>query len=272
MLRPERLLPGEGEQATRQIGPAKCCVERLVRQLVDIGIIPFQVAQQVDIADDDAEHVVEVMRHAAGQISDGLHFLSLVELRLQLGPLGLLPVLSGEVAQDAGKVPVSAGPPLGDRQMRRKNRPVSAADFELPDRPQIARGITLGFLPHRRGQQHPHILADQFRRPVTGHCFGRPAEFLDDAVLVADDDRVDRGLEDRPIPALALPQLQLDGRAPDALISKPDDEKSHQKAEHRRGGGGNRIEGIEDFGDERHCERPDFPMSRRHRISWLTPS
>ena len=132
VLRPERLLPGKGEQAARQIGPAKCRVERLARQLVDIGIIPFQIPQQVDIADDHAQHVVEIMRHAAGQIADGLHLLRLVELRLQLGPLDLLAVLRGEVAQDAGKMPVSAGPPFGDRQMRRKNRPVLAADFEFP--------------------------------------------------------------------------------------------------------------------------------------------
>ena len=115
--------------------------------------------------------------------------------------------------------------------MRRKNRPVLAADFEFLDRPQIACGIALGLLPHGRGQQHPHILADQFRRSITGHGFGRLAEFLDNAMLVADDDRVDRRLEDRPIPALVLPELAFGGRASVAFVSKPDDEKPGYKAE-----------------------------------------
>ena len=259
VLRPERLLPGEGEQAARQVGPTKRRVERLVRQLVDIGIILFQIAQQIDIANDHAEHVVEIMRHAACQIADGLHLLSLMELRLQLGPLDLLAVLNGEVAQDAGKMPVSAGPPFGDRQMRRKNRPVLAADFEFPDRPQIARRMALGLLPHRRRQQHPHVLADQFRRPIAGHGFGRPAEFLNNSVLVADDDRVDRRLEDRPIAALALPELPFDSRASAALVPQPDNEKPGQKAEHQPGNGTRQTEGVQYFGSEtRHRDRPDF--------------
>jgi len=92
-------------------------------------------------------------------------------------------------------------------------------------------------------------------------------------VLVADDDRVDRRLEDRPIPALAFPELLFDGRASAALVPKPKDEEPGHNAEHGPCSGTHQAEGVEDFRDEtEHCERPDFPMSRRYRISWLTPS
>ena len=38
---------------------------------------PCELAQQVEIADDDAEQVVEIVRHAAGEIADRLHLLRL---------------------------------------------------------------------------------------------------------------------------------------------------------------------------------------------------
>src|ERR1700720_2600070 len=118
-----------------------------------------------------------------------------------------------------------------------------------------------------------YVPADQLHRAVTGHGFGRAAEFLDNSVLVANDDRVDRRLEDRPIPALALPELPFDSHASAALVPEPEDEEPGYKAEHKPGSGTPQAQGVEDFGDEtRHCERPDFPMSRRYRIRWLTPS
>jgi hypothetical protein len=39
--------------------------------------------QQRGMAEDDREDVVEIMRHAAGQLADGLHFLRLAQLLLQ---------------------------------------------------------------------------------------------------------------------------------------------------------------------------------------------
>ena len=190
------------------------------------------------------------MRHAAGQIADSLHFLRLVRLRLELGSLGLLAVLRREVAQDAGKMTVAAGPPFGDRQMRREDGPVLAADFQLLHRPQIASRLTLRLLPHRRRQQYPHILPDELRRTVPGHRLGRLAEFPDDAVLVTDDDGVDRGLEDRPIAAFAFVQLLFDRRASLALAPQPDDEEPCRQCEHRPSDGAYRRECIEDFGSE----------------------
>ena len=48
--------------------------------------------RKIDAADDDREHVVEVVRDAAGQLPDRLHLLDLAKLRLRglaLGRLGL---------------------------------------------------------------------------------------------------------------------------------------------------------------------------------------
>jgi len=39
--------------------------------------------QEIGIADDRGQHVVEVMRNAAGELADGLHLLALHEVLLQ---------------------------------------------------------------------------------------------------------------------------------------------------------------------------------------------
>ena len=60
---------------------------------------------EVEAADDDREHVVEVVGDAAGQLADRLHLLDLAQLRLgggALGRLGLEPVIG--VAELAGAV------------------------------------------------------------------------------------------------------------------------------------------------------------------------
>ena len=44
--------------------------------------------QQIGEADDGGQHVVEVVRHAAGQLSDGFHLVALRELQLERLLLG----------------------------------------------------------------------------------------------------------------------------------------------------------------------------------------
>ena len=56
-------------------------IEQLGRQ-VGLG------QQHPGVALDDGEHVVEVVRHAGGQLADGLHLLRLPQLRFQVQPLG----------------------------------------------------------------------------------------------------------------------------------------------------------------------------------------
>jgi hypothetical protein len=47
-------------------------VERILRQFADLRIVLFELAQQIDVADDDTQQIIEVVRHASGQIADGL--------------------------------------------------------------------------------------------------------------------------------------------------------------------------------------------------------
>ncbi len=46
-----------------------------------------QLLQEVEIADDDRQQIVEVMGDAAGQLADGLELLRLAQLFLELHPL-----------------------------------------------------------------------------------------------------------------------------------------------------------------------------------------
>ena len=66
-------------------------------------------------------------------------------------------------------------------------------------------------LPQVCRQQHAHVLADDFRRQVSGHSFGGLTELLDYAVLVGHDDGVDRSFEDCTVSALAFHQLLMEG-------------------------------------------------------------
>ena len=59
-------------------------------------VVPHQ--QKVTVAVDRRQQVVEVMRHAAGELADGLHFLGLDELRLKRLELGRV----GEHRQNRG--------------------------------------------------------------------------------------------------------------------------------------------------------------------------
>jgi hypothetical protein len=89
-------------------------------------------------------------------------------------------------------------------------------------------------LPQLCRQQHPHVLAGDFRRQISGHAFGGSAELLNNAMLVAHDDRVDRGLEDCPISALAFHQLLLEGRSLASLAATICSEKyGKPEAEHQ---------------------------------------
>ena len=81
----QRLAPREGQQAPRQIGAAQRRVERIADQFRrSRRRRSIRVAQQIEIADDDAEQIVEIVRHAAGEIADRLHLLRLAQLRLGL--------------------------------------------------------------------------------------------------------------------------------------------------------------------------------------------
>ena len=84
----ERLAARERQQAARQLGAALRAGERAFDQLRRLGIAVATVGQQVEIAHDDRQVVVEVVRQPAGELADGLHALDLAQALLDAEPLG----------------------------------------------------------------------------------------------------------------------------------------------------------------------------------------
>ena len=87
-LRPQRLPAREGEQLPHQ-------ARRAIGVLLDLHDVlegrigrPVIGEQQIGIADDRGQHIVEVMRDAAGELADRLHLLALREILLQRALLG----------------------------------------------------------------------------------------------------------------------------------------------------------------------------------------
>ena len=82
------LLAREGEKLAHQRRGAQRVLVDLV-DLLERGIARLMAHQQeFGIADDDGEQIVEVVRHAAGQLADRLHLLRLGEFGLQRLLLG----------------------------------------------------------------------------------------------------------------------------------------------------------------------------------------
>ena len=75
-----RMLAGEREQALHQRGGALGGLARRIEQALDARIVVADAARgHVDVAEDDGEHVVEVVRDAARQPADRLHLLRLTQ-------------------------------------------------------------------------------------------------------------------------------------------------------------------------------------------------
>jgi hypothetical protein len=121
-LRAERLAAREGEQLAHQ-------ARRPVRVLLDLHQVlerrvrrPVAREQQVRVADDGLEDVVEVVRDAAGELADRLHLLRLDELLLEEPLLGRVervedrPLAQGRVAVRHGADPEPGRTPALPRQ------------------------------------------------------------------------------------------------------------------------------------------------------------
>ena len=98
--RGERLAPGEGEQVARQLGTAQRRLGGALDEFLRRFRQPGQLAEEIEIAQDDGEEVVEVMRHAAGQLADRLHLLRLLQLCREAQPFCFGLLLQGDVVDD----------------------------------------------------------------------------------------------------------------------------------------------------------------------------
>ena len=84
----EGLLARKGEQFAHQAGgPGDGLVDRLQLGIVRVAD-RVAVQEFIAIEPDGREQIVEIMRHTAGELADGLHFVGLAELAFQLLPGG----------------------------------------------------------------------------------------------------------------------------------------------------------------------------------------
>src|SRR5690606_25583593 len=74
-LRLERLAAREGEQALGELGPALRRADGVARELAALGIRRQTLLQDLHVAKDHGEQVVEVVRDAARQAADRLQLL-----------------------------------------------------------------------------------------------------------------------------------------------------------------------------------------------------
>ena len=63
----------------RQAGAAPRRVHRVLHDLAQVGPVYQRLVQQVEVAVDDGEQVVEIVRHAAGQLAHDFHLLRLAQ-------------------------------------------------------------------------------------------------------------------------------------------------------------------------------------------------
>src|SRR5712664_383681 len=75
------LPPGKGEKLGRQLCPPASGTQSGRSQLPDPAILR-RILDEFEVAGDHCKQVVEVVRHAARELADGLHLLALVKLRL----------------------------------------------------------------------------------------------------------------------------------------------------------------------------------------------
>ena len=83
-----------------QPGGAFGAVDRALNKTLHIRFALLQSSlQKIESADNDREHVIKVVRDAASELADGLHFLHLAQL---LFGLGALPHLFGNPLLQSG--------------------------------------------------------------------------------------------------------------------------------------------------------------------------
>lgn len=81
----QRQATREGEEPARQIGAAQRRIARLAGKLENLRPDLLAVAQEVEIADDNAEQIGEIMRQPAGEVAGRLRLLRLARAAARSG-------------------------------------------------------------------------------------------------------------------------------------------------------------------------------------------
>ena len=170
------------------------------------------IVDQLRIAEDDRQEVVEVMGDAAGELADRFHLLRVAQLLL--GGLAL-----AGVADRPDENPAAAEVELADAEVDRKHRAVAAQALQLAhaaDDPRFAGGEVVRQLRTVSvavlfWHQPCDVGADQLRFGEAERAFDRRIGAFDRAVLVDADDAVDGIVEDRAQARLLLAALDRVG-------------------------------------------------------------
>ena len=163
--------PG-GQQLIRQLRSEHRCVVCFLEQFFLIFAVE-PLFQELVVAGDHEEQVVEVVRDAAGQLPDGLDLLGLGQT-LALPECFLYMPAIAEIMDHAGEIAPAIRLELADGQMQRKGGAVPAAAAHLAadsdDLLDAGRLIVgdVAIMLRLVGLRHEDldVLADQFRRIV----------------------------------------------------------------------------------------------------------
>ena len=79
------MLSGEGKQPLRERCRTVRAIDRAFDESLHIGLSPFEPPlQQTKAADDDCQHIVEVVRNTSCELANGLNFLHMANLTFGL--------------------------------------------------------------------------------------------------------------------------------------------------------------------------------------------
>jgi len=102
-FRGDRLFTGKGQQLAGEVSRPQGGGFNFFEFQRYCRIFPVTFESHLGIAKDYAEHIVEIMGHAAGQSPYRLHFQSLLQLRLDFIFLGLGLFQPGNILKDNGE-------------------------------------------------------------------------------------------------------------------------------------------------------------------------
>ena len=170
--------------------------------------------RQLGAADDDAEHVVEVVRHAAREAAHRLHLLRLLQLVRELG-LRLLGVLAGrDIDQHRQQAPLAVQLHQAARQLEHADLAVAAPELDgvLIDLAVLAQELHQ-LVALRRARVGPELhrrAPDGLFARVAVQAQRRLVDVEDRAVGdLAHDDADRAAADDRREPAVGLSKLRL---------------------------------------------------------------
>ncbi len=205
----DRLPAREGQELAHQVGGAlggdQDLVEIHLRRI--LGVDPLLGA--LGVAEDDAQHVVEIVRDAAREPSDALHLLRLHELLLELQP-GADVALHGHEVGDPTLFVEDRRDALFFRIERAVLPPVDEAPVPGATRGDGAPQVAVELRTLLAAVQEARALPERLLATVAGDRFEGRIGIVDRALAVGDENRLP-GLIDR------LPQQPELGLGPLAL-------------------------------------------------------